>query len=145
MTIFSSKMKWYFSIGFFSSFFISKSKFLIEISILQRKSDLLKCIMLMQLKNFEKWRGSKSCKCRFLAPLLLCHFLSDINMMSLKRSHFSSKIDVSRKKKFEIEKIEQHQIKKCHFILLLKMVILLRDFLKISNGLKAKKVRVVQF
>ena len=100
MTIFSSKMKWYFSIGFFSSFFISKSKFLIEISILQRKSHLLKCIVLMKLKNFEKWRGSKSCKCRFLAPLLLCHFLSDINMMSIKRSHFSSKIDISRKKNF---------------------------------------------
>ena len=97
MTIFSSKMKWHLLIVFFSTFFISKSKFLFEISILQRKSHLLKCIVLMKLKNFEKWRGSKSCKCRFLAPLLLCHFLSDINMMSLKRSHFSSKIDISRK------------------------------------------------
>ena len=102
-------------------------------------------IMLMSLKKWQSKRGAKKRHLQLFEPLHFSKFLSYINMMHFKRSLFLCRIEISIKNLlFEMKKLEKKPIEKYHFILLLKMVILLRDFLKIFNRLKAK-VRVVQF
>ena len=88
--------------------------------------------------------GWKSWKCRLWAPSHSVIFWGTSTWGTSKDHIFHLKLIFQEIFFFDIERIEQHQIKKCHFILLLKMIILPRDFLKIFNGLKAK-VRVVQF
>ena len=111
------------------NFFNFKNFFFLEISILDEKCDLLMDIMLMSLKKWQSKRGAKKRHLQLFEPLHFSKFLSYINMMHFKRSLFLCRIEISIKNLlFEMKKLEKKPIEKYHFILLLKMVILLRDF-----------------
>ena len=95
--------------------------------------------MLMSLKKWQSKRGAKKRHLQLFEPLHFSKFLSYINMMHFKRSLFLCRIEISIKNLlFEMKKLEKKPIEKYHFILLLKMVILLCDFPKSSMNFRQR-------
>ena len=89
-------------INFFQVFTLYCILIFIMINI-HYKCDLLRYIMLMQLKNSEDWRRAINANFAKMAPLPIFQFLSYINIIYLKRTDFSHRIRIQ-------EKISQSQI-----------------------------------
>ena len=88
MTIFSSNMMWKKKILLFVSFWTLNYIFVLYVSNLFENCDLLRYIMFILVKNWANGRGVNIAKISILDPLPITHFLHNINITYLKRSHF---------------------------------------------------------
>ena len=131
MSIFSSKMKWHFIIWSCSKFLKIKMIFFIK-SWVYIKNVILWCISCYCSSKKEKTGGGhKSYNCSFWAPSNFLDFWASPSWCTSKEHIFYVELGFWQKEiNLRLKKLKKSDISKFHFILLLKMVILLSNFSK---------------